>query len=59
MYKTGKTFPQQKTRSDFVLCSRYRERELEEPVPSLLCQHAEGGEEAHVSSPGEGQVKRQ
>jgi hypothetical protein len=35
-------FPQQKMMSD---CSRYRERELEELVPSLLCQRAEGGEE--------------
>jgi hypothetical protein len=47
--RDGETLPQQ---SDFVLCSRYRERGLEELVPSLLCFRAEGGEEAHARGTG-------
>jgi hypothetical protein len=44
--RDGKTFTQQKMRSNFVLGT---ERELEELVPRdiepLLCQRVEGGEE--------------
>jgi hypothetical protein len=42
--ETGKPFPQQKMRSDWLFF-RYQEPKLEKLVPSLLCQRAEGGEE--------------
>jgi hypothetical protein len=56
--RQGKTFRSRRW-GLILFCVPGTERELEKLMSSLLCQRAEGGEETHADSLGEGQVKSQ